>query len=123
MKKLIITAFTSLVLAGCVSKRESINTTSQVTRYEIKEEVKTNASGVRLWLLFIPIGIGSNKYETRKEKVIHRFNKKTKSDAIQNGEIVDRKIIVPLILVNLSIRFCSIKGKPCYIVNEIKKPE
>ncbi|MES2134478.1 MAG: hypothetical protein V4506_19180 [Bacteroidota bacterium] len=114
MKTIIIALLCITTLIGCVSKRESINTANQTVSYTVKDPYKTKATGSRLWILFIPIGIGANKYDTRKEKVIHRFMKQTKADAIMSGQIVDRKIIIPLIVVNYSFRFCTLTGKPCY---------
>lgn len=115
MQKLLIPLITMALLLGCVSKREAINTANTTTAYDVKEKTKDRATGTRLWILFIPIGVGANKYDTRKEKVIHRFMKHTGADAIMTGEIVDRKFIIPLILVNFSFRICTITGKPCYL--------
>ncbi len=115
MQKLITILLIVILVTGCVSKREAINTANQVAHYQVKEKTKARATGTRLWILFIPIGIGANKYDTRKEKVIHRFMKHTRADAIQAGEIVDRKFVIPLIVVNFSFRICTITGKPCYL--------
>jgi hypothetical protein len=78
-----------------------------------EEKVQTN--GTRLWVLFIPIGIGKIKYENRKELAIQRFLKRTNADAIQNGMIVDKKIVIPLIVVTYSYRWTVLRGKPLKI--------
>lgn len=112
MKKLLSILFISSIMLSCVSKRETINTGLSGVNYEVLPEEKVQTNGTRLWILFVPIGIGKIKYDNRKELAIHRFLKKTNADAIQNGMIVDRKVIIPLILINYSYRWTVLKGKP-----------
>jgi len=116
MKKTITILLASLILAtGCVSKRETINTGLSSVNYDVLPESKIQTNGTRLWILFIPIGIGKIKYENRKEIAIQRFLKRNGADAIQNGQIIDRKIIIPLIVVNYSYRWTVLRGKPLKI--------
>ena len=111
MKKITILLFLTSLLFSCVSKRETINTGLAGMNYEVGEETKVQTNGTRLWILFIPIGIGKIKYENRKEAAIQRFLKKTGADAIQNGMIVDKRVTIPLIVVNYSYKWTVLKGK------------
>ena len=108
-------------MVGCVTKRETINTISPSLKYTFKDETQVNTMGTRLWILFIPIGFGAKSYEARKEKAIQRFLKHNSCDAILNGKIVDRKIIIPLIAVTYSYRWCNLVGKPCVIKSDTLK--
>jgi hypothetical protein len=121
MKNLIIVLITAALVTGCIAKRETLNTTSSGINYRVGEETKARVMGSRLWITFIPIGIGPFKYDTQREKVIHRFLKHTKAEAITGGRIKVRKIIIPLILVNYSLRICTITGKPCYLQSDTLK--
>jgi hypothetical protein len=112
MKRLLVITIASTIMFSCVTKRETINTGLSSMAYDVLPEEKVQTNGTRLWILFIPIGIGKIKYGNRKELAIQRFLKRTGADAIQNGMIVDKKIIIPLILVNYSYRWTVLKGKP-----------
>ena len=115
MKKLLPIIIASVLMFSCVAKRETINTGLSSMTYDVLPEKKVQTNGTRLWLLFIPIGIGKIKYENRKELAIQRFLKRTGADAIQNGMIVDRKVIVPLIVITYSYKWTVLKGKPLKI--------
>ncbi len=116
MKKTITVLLTAILFAtGCVSHRETINTGLSTMNYETLPEQKVQTNGTRLWILFIPIGIGKIKYENRKEIAIQRFLKRTGADAIQNGMIVDRKLVIPLIVVTYSYKWTVLRGKPLKI--------
>lgn len=117
MVKTIYILLAAVLFTACVSKRETLNTTSASINYEVMPEAKVSVNGGRLWLLFIPIGLGSFKHETQREKAIHRFLKHNNADAIASGELVHRKIIIPLIVVNFSYRWATLKGKPAKIKN------
>lgn len=113
MKKIIgIMIISSCILTSCVAKRELISTVSQNLKYRVLPEANTTVATGRVWILFIPIGFGPRKYTTRKEKAMHGFLKQNKADAILNGEIVDRKVIIPLILINISSHWTKVTGKP-----------
>jgi hypothetical protein len=115
MKKILPIIIASVLMFSCVSKRETINTGLSSTTYDVLPEEKVQTNGTRLWILFIPIGIGKIKYENRKELAIQRFLKRTNADAIQNGMIVDKKIVIPLIVVTYSYRWTVLRGKPLKI--------
>lgn len=115
MRKILAITILSMVLVSCVSHRETINTGLGSMAYTPGEETKVQTNGSRIWLLFIPIGVGKIKYENRKELAIQRFLKRTGADAIQNGKIVDRKIIIPLLIVNYSYKWTVLKGTPLKI--------
>jgi len=118
MKKIVPIALSIAILfASCVSKRELISTTDPNFKYKVKEEASSTVTSNKLWILFIPIGPGPRKYGARKEKVTHRFLKQNEADAIQNGTIVDKKVIVPLILINYSTHWTKLTGRPCVIEN------
>ena len=112
MQKIIIALLLICGLLGCVSKRETINTGLSSLNYEVLPESKVQTNGTRLWITFIPIGLGKIKYENRKEAAIQRFLKRNNADAIQNGKIVDRRIVVPLILITYSYKWTVLQGKP-----------
>jgi hypothetical protein len=115
MKKITATLLIAVLFTSCVSKREMISTANQTTNYNVKDETSATVTSGRLWILFIPIGLGPRKYEDRKAKVEQRFLNRTGADAIQNGKIVDRKIIIPLIVVSYSTHWTKLTGKPCVI--------
>ena len=115
MKKVLPIIIASVLMFSCVSKRETINTGLGGMSYDVLPEEKVQTNGTRLWLLFIPIGIGKIKYENRKELAIQRFLKRTNADAIQNGMIVDRKVVIPLIVVTYAYKWTVLKGKPLKI--------
>ena len=117
MKKTIIILFlAALTLAtSCVSKRETLNTGLSSINYEVLPETKVQTNGTRLWILFIPIGIGKIKYENRKEIAVQRFLKRNNADAIQNGQIIDRRVVIPLIVVTYSYKWTVLRGKPLKI--------
>ena len=115
MRKLIIALLCITALVSCVSKRETINTGLASINYEVLPEAKIQTNGTRLWITFIPIGIGKIKYENRKELAIQRFLKRNNADAIQNGQIVDRRVVIPLILITYSYKWTVLRGKPLKI--------
>lgn len=117
MKKTIYILLIAALFASCVSKRETITTTASGVNYDILPEAKATANGSRLWILFIPIGIGTFKFENQKEKAVHKFLKRNNADAVANAKLTYKKIVIPLILVNYSYRWCTIKGTPAKIKN------
>ncbi len=121
MKKIITILIAGILVTGCVSKREVVNTANNNVSYNIKPETKSIVRAGRFWFLFIPIGFGPRKYEDRKEKVIHRFNRQNNCDAISGGQIIDRKIIIPLIIVSYSTHWTTLKGKPCILKTDSLK--
>ena len=118
MKKFIVIALSLTVLTSCVSKREIISTTDSNFKYKVKEEASSTVTSNKLWILFIPIGPGPRKYSDRKEKVTQKFLKQNEADAIQSGTIVDRKVIIPLILINWSTHWTKLEGRPCVLNNQ-----
>lgn len=117
MQKLLTILLAGILVTGCVSKRETINTGLSSINYEVLPETKVQTNGTRLWITFIPIGIGKIKYENRKEAAIQRFLKRNNADAIQNGQIVDRRVVIPLIVITYSYKWTVLRGKPLKIKN------
>lgn len=117
MIKTIYILLAVVLLTACVAKRETITTTAPGVNYDMLPEGKATANGSRLWILFIPIGIGNFKYENQKQKAVHKFLKHNNADAVANAKLTYKKIVIPLILVNYSYRWCTIKGTPAKIKN------
>lgn len=116
MKKAILILLCAVLFGtSCVHERELINQVTEVSAYDIRPAVKCKVSAGRIWVLFIPIGYGGRKYSTRRDKVQQKFLKKNKCDAISSGQIIDRKIIIPLILVNFSVHWTVLTAKPAII--------
>jgi hypothetical protein len=117
MKKLLTITLIALFISSCVSKRETMaaHGLDNLNRdsYIINESATASVNSNRFWFLFIPIG--GKSYEARKNKVIQRFLKQNKADGIIAAEIVDKKIIIPLIVVTYSFRRMTLTGKPCVI--------
>jgi hypothetical protein len=108
MKKLFIL---SLLLVGSVAVAQQEIGLNNLNRedYTITNDVVTHSRSNKIWILFIPIG---GKSETkRKEKAYKRALKECQCDGLINPLYSERKVIIPLILVNFVHRSTTVKGK------------
>jgi hypothetical protein len=115
MKNILMLILLLVFTSSCVSRRETITTINPDLKYHIKDPASVTVGTGRIWILFIPFGGGPRTYTARKEKAIHGFLKQNEADAIAHGTIVDRKVVIPLILITFSSRWAILTGKPAVI--------
>jgi hypothetical protein len=78
-------------------------------QYEITSDVVTHSRSNKIWILFIPIG--GKSLEKRQAKAYKRALSECKCDGIISPQYSERKVILPLLLVNLVHRSTRVKGK------------
>lgn len=111
MNKMLISILISLFLMNCTRKetvdQKAVELSSlDRSQYSMSERVEGNASSFRLWILFIPIG--GKSFDRLEQKA---YNRALGSyDSLLEPKYNHRKVVLPLILVNFSIKIVDVKA-------------
>lgn len=108
MKKLLFASFLMLGSVAVAQQEIGLNNLNRED-YTITNDVVTHSRSNKIWILFIPIGGKSES--KRKQKAYKRALKECQCDGLINPTYTERKVLIPLILVNFVHRSTTVKGK------------